>query len=142
MSLFLENIKKRTDGWWLKKVLSPVYLPVIHKLKFLSINKNFVKEGEGKNEIPALNNPAFLPATEIDFLADTSLVLGLQIDGEIRAYPLNILHWHEIVNDEIGTMPVAITYSTLSGSSIAFERIVDSVLLEFGVFHWISPSIE
>ena len=97
------------------------------------VNTKYVNEGEGKNEIPALNDPVFLPATAIDFLADTSVVLGVQLDGEIRAYPLNILHWHEIVNDQIGTTPVAITYSTLSGSSIAFERIVDSVLLEFGV---------
>ena len=106
--------KARTEGEWL-------------------IDNNLINEGEGKNEIPALNDPVFLPATAIDFLADTSVVLGVQIDGEIRAYPLNILHWHEIVNDQIGTTPVAITYSTLSGSGIAFERIVDSVLLEFGV---------
>ena len=99
------------------------------------IDSTAIQEGEGKNDIPAIDEPTFLPVGEIDFLADTSLVLGIQVGEEIKAYPLDILHWHEIVNDQINDIPVAITYSTLSASGIAFERLTPNnrVVIEFGV---------
>jgi len=90
-----------------------------------TINPNDIQEGEGENDIPAINEPNFLPVGEIDFLVDTNLVLGIKVNDEIKAYPLSILNWHEIVNDEIGGIPVSITYAVLSGSGIAFERLTD-----------------
>lgn len=86
------------------------------------IDRNAIQRGEGKGDIPAINEPKFLPVKEIEFLSDTSLVIGIKVSDEIKAYPLSILNWHEIVNDEIGDSLIAITYATLSGSGIAFER--------------------
>ena len=57
----------------------------------------------------------------------------LEIDGDARAYPLQILTWHEIVNDEVGGVPVAVTFCPLCNSAIAFDRLFDGVELEFGV---------
>ena len=106
--------KSRIDGEW-------------------SIDKNRIVEGEGENDIPAINEPKFTPAREVNFLTDSSLVLGLKVENQIRAYPLDILQWHEVVNDQIGTQAVAITYSTLTGSGIAFDRNLQNYLLTFCV---------
>ncbi len=98
-----------------------------------SIDRDRIVEGEGKNDIPAINNPMFTIAREVDFLADSSLVLGLNVEGQIKAYPLDILQWHEVVNDQIGGRAIAITYSTLTGSGIAFDRRISGQLLTFSV---------
>jgi len=83
--------------------------------------------------IPAIDNPAFVPAAKAGFLADDDLVLALSIDGDSRAYPANILNAHEIVNDTVGGEPVAVTYCPLCGSGLAFERVLDGEVVEFGV---------
>ncbi len=86
------------------------------------IDAAWIQIGEGENDIPAINDPDFVPVGEVDFLADSSLVIGIKVNDQIKAYPLSILNWHEIVNDNIGAIPIAITYATLNGSGIAFER--------------------
>ena len=60
-------------------------------------------------------------------------MVAVEIDGDARAYPLQILTWHEIVNDSIGDVPVAVTFCPLCNSAIAFDRRLDGVELEFGV---------
>ena len=85
-----------------------------------------IREGEGENDIPAINEPRFAAPADVDFLTDSSMVLGLNIGGTLRAYPLDILYWHEIVNDEIADSLVAVTYSTLTGSGVAFHRRIDN----------------
>lgn len=92
-----------------------------------------ISEGEGDGDIPAINNPKFTLAKEITFLTDSSIIIGIKINDLIRAYPLEILDWHEVVNDQFDDIPVAITYSALSGSSIALDRRVDDTVLEFRV---------
>ncbi|MEM1118936.1 MAG: DUF3179 domain-containing protein [Bacteroidota bacterium] len=94
---------------------------------------NQIAEGEGSGDIPTINNPQFTLAKEVNFLEDSSIVLGLSINGIIRAYPLEIMEWHEVVNDQFDTIPVAITYSTLSGSSVALDRRIDNKILDFQV---------
>lgn len=91
-----------------------------------TLEREVIQEGEDENDIPAINEPRFAPAPAIDFLADSSIVLGMNIGGIVKAYPLNILHWHEVVNDEIADTLVAITYSTLTGSGIAFHRRIEN----------------
>jgi hypothetical protein len=86
VSLFLENIKKRTDGWWLKKVLSPVYLPVIHKLKYLSINKNFVKEGDSV----LLAAHRALSEIGLFYWLEFGTLLGVYRDGKLIAHDTDI----------------------------------------------------
>lgn len=83
--------------------------------------------------IPAIDDPVFVPASEADFLKTDDLVLALEINGDARAYPANILNAHEIVNDTIGGEPVVVTYCPLCGSGLAFRRVLDGEPVEFGV---------
>jgi hypothetical protein len=79
--------------------------------------------------------PKFISVQEASkFLEDSELVLGLNINGDIRAYPLQILVWHEIVNDEIGSIPVAVTYCPLCFTNQVFNRTIDDgqEVVEFG----------
>jgi len=59
-------------------------------------------------------------------------VISIEINGDIRAYPLRILLWHEIVNDVVGGVPVLISYCPLCNSSVVFSRIVDGKVMNFG----------
>jgi len=68
----------------------------------------------------------------VDFLGDTEPVLAVEIDGEARAYPVQILMWHEIVNDTIGGVPIAVTYCPLCNSAVAYDRRVGTRVLTFG----------
>ena len=92
-----------------------------------------ITNGEGEGDIPAINNPKFTKAKEVTFLADSSIIIGLKVGTSIRAYPLIIMDWHEVVNDWIDTVPIALTYSALSGSSIGLNRTVRNQVLEFRV---------
>ena len=87
-----------------------------------------------RDNIPSIDSPEFLSPTEASaWLKDVEPVVFLEIDGDARAYPLQILTWHEIVNDEVGGVPVAVTFCPLCNSAIAFDRLFDGVELDFGV---------
>jgi Protein of unknown function (DUF3179) len=88
--------------------------------------------GPPKDGIPSIDKPKFRPISDISDIADTEPVITLGINGETRAYPLRILIWHEIVNDQIGDVPVTVTYCPLCNSAIAFDRRVDGRVLDFG----------
>lgn len=90
-----------------------------------------VSGGPPRDGIPSIDNPKFV-STEDAGLQDSDLVLGLNINGDIRAYPLNILVWHEIVNDEVGGTPVAVTYCPLCFTNQVFDRTIDGRAVEFG----------
>ncbi len=77
-----------------------------------------------KDGIPSLDYPAMLDAGEADYMKPDDLVFGVEINGDIRAYPLRIMGWHEMFNDVIGGVPVALAYCTLCGSGILFETQV------------------
>ena len=66
--------------------------------------------GPPRDGIPALFNPKYVGAGESDFMRDDEQVLGLEIDGEARAYPLRILSWHELVNDTVGDTPLLVSW--------------------------------
>jgi hypothetical protein len=94
-----------------------------------------VSGGPPPDGIPSIDNPKFISVQEASkFLEDSELVLGLNINGDIRAYPLQILVWHEIVNDEVGGVPVAVTYCPLCFTNQVFNRTIDDVqeVVEFG----------
>lgn len=83
--------------------------------------------------IPALPGPVFESVEAAQgWLQDQSPVIALEIEGEARAYPLSILIWHEIVNDVLGGVPVAVTFCPLCNSSIVFDRRVGEAELYFG----------
>ncbi|HZB16978.1 MAG TPA: DUF3179 domain-containing protein [Nitrososphaeraceae archaeon] len=94
-----------------------------------------VSGGPPPDGIPSIDNPKFISVQEASkFLEDSELVLGLNINGDIRSYPLQILVWHEIVNDEVGGVPVAVTYCPLCFTNQVFNRTIDDVqeVVEFG----------
>jgi hypothetical protein len=88
--------------------------------------------GRLPDQIPAIDEPQFAPAREIDWLDDDEAVLVLQARETVRAYPVQVMVWHEIVNDVVDGVPVAITYCPLCNSGIAFDRRVDGRALDFG----------
>lgn len=89
--------------------------------------------GPGRDDIPALTDPAVLAADAADYLDDDDLVLGLERNGEARAYPIRILNWHEIVNDRLGGEAVVVTFCPLCGTGMVFSGIVQGERLDFGV---------
>lgn len=80
--------------------------------------------GVGRDEIPALTDPTMVSPGDpsLRYLDEGSRVLGVVIDGQPRAYPHNVLWWHEIVNDEVGSFSFAITFCPLTGSGLVFDR--------------------
>jgi hypothetical protein len=92
----------------------------------------FEAGGPTKDGIPAIDTPHFTAADGIDWLEGREPVIELSVDGETRAYPLQILIWHEIVNDELGGVPVAVTFCPLCNTAIVFDRRVDGEVLSFG----------
>jgi len=96
---------------------------------------NVFEGGVGIDGIPSLTNPNFIDANdaEADFISDTDLVIGYKNGDDVRAYSHSILDWHEIINDNIGNVSVAITYCPLTGSGIGWSRIVDGNETSFGV---------
>lgn len=88
-----------------------------------------------RDGIPAIDDPQFVPAAEAARLglADREPVIGFEAGGDARAYPLRILMWHEIVNDTVGGIPVAVTYCPLCNSALVFDRRLEGRVLSFGV---------
>jgi hypothetical protein len=93
-----------------------------------------VSGGPPPDGIPSIDNPKFISVQEADRnLEDLELVLGLNIDSDVRVYPLQIMVWHEIVNDKVGNTPVAVTYCPLCFTNQVFNRTMnDGKTLEFG----------
>lgn len=90
--------------------------------------------GPPKDGIPAILDPSFKPAADETRIGEREPVITLEIDGATpRAYPLRYLTWHEIVNDEVGGIPVAVTFCPLCNSGMVFDRRVGGELLSFGV---------
>ncbi|HMB48366.1 MAG TPA: DUF3179 domain-containing protein, partial [Afifellaceae bacterium] len=75
--------------------------------------------------IPSLDNPKLILVAEAGYLLDDDLVFGVAINGDARAYPLRIMGWHEMFNETIGGVPVALAYCTLCGAGILFETKVE-----------------
>ena len=93
-----------------------------------------VSGGPPKDGIPSIDSPKFQSVREADkILEDSEFVLGLNINGDIRVYPLQILVWHEIVNDVVGGKPIAVTYCPLCFTNQVFNRtLIDGNIVEFG----------
>ncbi len=82
--------------------------------------------------IPALEDPAFEPASGVEWLAGVEPVLALEVNGDARAYPLRIMTWHELVNGTVGGVPVTVSYCPLCNSAVAYDRRVGDRILDFG----------
>jgi hypothetical protein len=82
---------------------------------------HIVRAAPAKDSIASLDEPKFLNALAVDWLEDEDEVISVTIGFETRAYPLRILVWHEVVNDQFGDQPLVVTYSALSGSAMVFK---------------------
>jgi len=92
-----------------------------------------VSGGPPPDGIPSIDSPKFVSVADAEkFLHDFDFVAGLNINGDIRAYPLQILVWHEIVNDNVGGIPVAVTYCPLCFTNQVFSRNINGSVVEFG----------
>lgn len=77
--------------------------------------------GPPPDGIPAIDEPRFIDAGETD-LDPGDMVIGFVHEGEARAYPHDIVVFHEIVNDRVGGLNVAITYCPLTATAQGFKR--------------------
>jgi hypothetical protein len=92
-----------------------------------------ISGGPPPDGIPPIDEPQFQSIEESnDTLAETEPVIALEVNGEARAYPIEILIWHEIVNDTVGGVPVAVTYCPLCNSAVTYERTIQGVEITFG----------
>ncbi len=98
--------------------------------------------GLRKDALQALTDPPLVAGREIadinaqmygKYLVPSDRVIGVEINGESRAYPLLVLNCHEIVNDTLGGVAIAVTYNPLCDSIVVFERDVAGETLTFGV---------
>ncbi len=90
--------------------------------------------GPPKDGIPAISDPQFIRVDDEGRIGDREPVVTVEMAGELpRAYPIRYLTWHEIVNDTVGTTPIAVTFCPLCNSAITFDRFVDGRVLSFGV---------
>jgi len=92
-----------------------------------------VSGGPSKDGIPAIDRPRFESVSEAaQWLDEREPVVVVEIGRDARAYPLQILIWHEIVNDEVGGTPVTVTFCPLCNTAFAFDRRLDGRVLDFG----------
>jgi hypothetical protein len=95
--------------------------------------EEIVSGGPQRDGIPPIDSPQYASVSEPpSYMSDDEPVVTLEIDGDARAYPLAILMWHEIVNDEVGGIPVTVTYCPLCNTAITFDRRVGDRVLDFG----------
>jgi hypothetical protein len=88
--------------------------------------------GPPKDGIPSIDHPEFEKASEVE-IEENARILGVKYNGVAKAYPLNIMNYHEIVNDMFNGHPVVVTYCPLCGSGIAFDASIDQERRTFGV---------
>lgn len=93
-----------------------------------------ISGGPGKDGIPALDDPQFIEASAETRIGPREPVITVAMDGaRARAYPIRYLTWHEIVNDVVAGIPVAVTFCPLCNSGLTFDRRVNGEVLRFGV---------
>lgn len=92
-----------------------------------------ISGGPPPDGIPPIDGPSFVSVEEADeWLADDEPVLYLEMNDEVHAYPIQIMIWHEIVNDTVGGVPVTVTYCPLCNSAVSFRREVNGQVTTFG----------
>jgi hypothetical protein len=119
-------------------VVFAVHLPITSRAasaeeKHIVPLDQIVNGGPPPDGIPSIDSPKFVSVVDGDkFLGNSDKIVGINIKGDIRAYPLQILVWHEIVNDNVSGIPVAVTYCPLCFTNQVFNRTLNQTVLEFG----------
>jgi hypothetical protein len=88
--------------------------------------------GPPRDGIPALVNPETIPPGDAPW-GDDELVIGVELGGTARAYPIPVLEWHELVNDTLGDRAILVSYCPLCGTALVFDRAMDDETHTFGV---------
>ncbi len=97
--------------------------------------------GPSRDGIPPIDEPRFESVAEADkWLSKREPVAIVEMNGAVKAYPLQILIWHEIVNDQVGTVPVVVTFCPLCNTALAFDRRFDGQVLDFGTTGYLRHS--
>ena len=92
-----------------------------------------ISGGPPPDGIPAIDDPQFLPVIDnLELLDPGAPVVALEINGDARAYPVIVMIWHEIINDEVGNVPVTVTYCPLCNSAVSYRRVINGVETTFG----------
>jgi hypothetical protein len=92
-----------------------------------------ISGGPPPDGIPPIDDPVFLDVIDnLDLLPGNEPVVVVEINGDARAYPIRAMVWHEIVNDNVGGVPVSVTYCPLCNSAATYERTIDGVETTFG----------
>ncbi|UCE86503.1 MAG: DUF3179 domain-containing protein [Deltaproteobacteria bacterium] len=89
--------------------------------------------GPDRDAVRSVDLPSFVSPEDATWVAPGNPVLGVQQDGEAHAYPVHLLEWHQVVNDVLGDVRLAVTYDPLTGAPIAFRRRIGERTLSFGV---------
>ncbi len=89
--------------------------------------------GPGKDGIPSVDHPNFVNVSQISFLNDDDLIVGVERNGIVHGYPHAILNWHEIINDQISDINIAVVYCPLTGSATVWDRTINGTVTTFGV---------
>jgi hypothetical protein len=89
--------------------------------------------GPPKDGIPAIDDPQFVSVVDAkEWLQENEPVVLVVVNNDARAYPIQILMWHEIVNDTVGGKPLVVSFCPLCNTAISFERTVNDQVLDFG----------
>ena len=92
-----------------------------------------IPASDPRDAIPPIDNPRFEPVDESDWIQDPEPGVLLEFEGDARFYPLSIMTRHEIVNDEIAGVAVAVTYCPLCNTALVFDRRFEGETLRLGV---------
>jgi len=102
-------------------------------VKYLVHPSKIRSGGPPPDGIPPIDEPRFVSVNEANgWIADSELVMALVYKGVRRVYPIQVMVWHEIVNDTVAGDPILITWCPLCGSGIAYQRQIDGETVEFG----------
>jgi len=95
--------------------------------------RDIISGGPPPDGIPSIDTPVFIDVVDnLDALPANEPVVLLEINGDARAYPVRVMIWHEIVNDVVGGVPVAVTYCPLCNSAATYDRRVRAFQTTFG----------
>ncbi len=112
----------RSEHWTTNFHIKKVLLSEIHKV------------GTTRDAIEPIDKPRFwITRTARTFIDGREPVIAFAANGDVRAYPLQVLLWHEVVNDVVGGEPVAVTYCPRTNTWRVFDRRVVNATVRFGV---------
>lgn len=132
--------------WWMGSVIEhaisvsksggvPTVIAVDESFDLTGLTVQLSQGGLGKDGVPAITDPAIVAIADAEAWPEDARIVGVEINGETRGYPLAILNWHECINDTLGGVPIAVTFCPLCDSVSVVDRRLPgrSEPVEFGI---------